>query len=342
MHLEVGELAMKALLQIRRMVRGVTIGSLETSGWLSGRVSGTAAHEPKLAGETTADEERAFQSEWLEHERSLKQMSELLNEDGSRDMLEWEQRLGPTDMADFPANLRRPADKLDWCRLDIPDPHTPVATEWQPLPAKLDLPLRPAPQGWLTAVRPEYRRAAKDRVGAFQKKLTLWMGGEAERPDATVIPGSWLEYWVFQSPHEFHSRPVYATPVDMANPSKSHLNLCFYQDQGEQYPDQELLSFLVLGVRYKADIPIQIVLQPHLQSFLPVQDKYLDEAARFILRGWTVQSQQLLIVPFFSSACGSVCRPLAGRWSLTVLGALTMQEHREKFCGMTMASELSL
>ena len=159
-------------------------------------------------------------------------------------------------------------------------------------------------------MRVEFRAAARDRVCAFLKKLTRWLGGDSERPTAMVIPGDWLEHWVFEAPHEFHSNPGFATPLDLSEPSSSHLNLDFYAEQGRGYPDQELISFLILGVRYKADIPVQIVLQSHLQSFLPVQEKYLAEADRFIERGWTVNSLDLLMVPFFSASCGSVCRPM--------------------------------
>ena len=147
-------------------------------------------------------------------------------------------------------------------------------------------------------------------VRAFQKKMTLWMADSCERPAAVVIPGSWLEHWVFEAPHEFHNQPGFAVPIDLSEPSESHLNLGFYARMGEGHPDQEPISFLLLGVRYKADLPVQIVLQPHLKSFLAVQAKYLEEADRFIERGWTVCSQEILIVPYFSAACGSVCRPL--------------------------------
>ena len=310
MHLEIGELATKALLQVLRMVREVSVKGSEAVGWTSGRVSGAAAHQPRLIREPTPAEEQAFFAQFWSHESCIEEMSDLLKEDGSADMLEWEQRLGPTDMADFPENLRKPAEALEWCGLEIPDPHVAVDTEWQPLPSRKELPVRPAPLGWLSAVRPKFRQAARDRVFSFQKKLTLWLDGESERPRAVVTPGSWLEHWVFEAPHEFHSNPGFATPIDVSTPSESHLNLEFYAEQGEGYPDQELLSFLLLGARYKADLPVQIVLQPHLQSFLPVQEKYLAEADRFIERGWTVQDQGLLLVPFFSTACGSVYRPL--------------------------------
>ena len=110
-------------------------------------------------------------------------------------------------MEDFPKSLKKPMGKLDWCQLPIPDPHKPDCSDWSPLPSKEDLPQRPAPQGWLSAVRPSYRSAASARVESFRKKLTLWLKGCSERPLSVVIPGEWLEHWVFEAPHEFHSCP---------------------------------------------------------------------------------------------------------------------------------------
>ena len=68
-----------------------------------------------------------------------------------------------------------------------------------------------------------------------------------------------------------------------------------------EYPDQELVSFIKLGVRYKADLEPVILLQPHLMSFLAVQDKFLKEADRFIQRGWTEVHPYLPCVPFRST-----------------------------------------
>ena len=93
-------------------------------------------------------------------------------------------------------------------------------------------------------------------------------------------------HWVFEAPHDFQCKPGWAVPVDASKASHSHLNLDFYAQWGVGYPDQELISFLVLGVRYKADVPVQSVLQPHLNSFLPVQEEYLAEADMFVERGW--------------------------------------------------------
>ena len=105
-------------------------------------------------------------------------------------------------------------------------------------------------------MRRDYRAAACDRVKAFQKKLTTWLDERSERPAVTVTPGEWLEFWAYESPHEFHSDPGFATRVDVSQASMSHLNLDFYAHQGIGYPGQELLSFLILGVRYKVDLLI--------------------------------------------------------------------------------------
>ena len=210
----------------------------------------------------------------------------------------------------MPENLKKAPDSLDFSGVEIPDPHCPVYTTWKLLSNKQQLPKKPAPQGWLSAVRPIYRSEALRRVRAFQKKMTNWLAGKSERSKTVVIPGLWLAHWVFEASHDFHSEPGWAVPIGVSTPSSTHLNLPFYEGFGEGYPDQELISFLVLGVRYKADLPVQIVLQPHLNSFLPLQEKYLEEAERFVERGWTFVCVDIPLVPYFSASCGSVCRPL--------------------------------
>ena len=176
------------------------------------------------------------------------------------------------------------------------------------------LPERPAPQGWLSAVLPSFRTCARDRVQAFKKKMTLWLAGECERPQAVVIPGRWLQCWVFEAPHEFHCKPGWAVPIDESIASPSHLNLDFYSEMGSGYPDQEIISFILLGVRYIADLPVQIVLLPHPKSFLPVQATYLEEAGRFVTRGWTMVLDEVPMLPFF----------IVAPWSLTSQGAQMM------------------
>ena len=307
---ELGELAVAALAQVQRMKGAVWVNPAAKSGWESGRVEGTAAFQEDLLEPAAAEDELEFLDVVKQHDQESVKLSNLLQVDGSSNMLEWDQRLTPLCVDEVPVSLRKPLPKLEWSQLLIPDPHLPVHTDWQPLPEKVELPTRPAPQGWLSSVKPPFRMEAARRVRAFSKKMTIWLTGASEKPKTVVIPGSWLEHWVFEAPHDFQSQPGFAVPLDLSTPSSSHLNLDFYEAMGLKYPDQELMSFLVLGTTYKADIPVQIVLQPHLKSFLPVQEKYLKESDRFIDRGWTVCCTSIPLVPFFCASCGSVCRPL--------------------------------
>ena len=301
------EAAAASLAQVLRMKGSVQVAGMPLHGWESGRVAETAAYHPEPSQCAVTPE---FDFELQRHRAAQDKLEALLDADGSQYMQDWKARLAPFSLDEVPDSLKQPLTQLEWCDILLPDPHTPVQTQWCGLPKPKKLPKRPAPNGWLSAVRRQYRSEAKRRVDAFAKKMTLWLHGAAERPAGVVIPGSWLQHWVFEAPHDFAVEPGWAVPVDESVPSPSHLNLDFFKFWGQDYPDQEIISFLLLGVSYKADLPVQIVLQPHLMSFLPVQEKYLAEADRFVQRGWTVCCVQIPLVPYFCASCGSVARPL--------------------------------
>lgn len=102
MHLSIGESAMESLLHVERMVKEVSVGSSHNVSWSSGRVSGTVAFRPELKTEASKSEEKAFGRQHQQHEANIDAMRELLLRDGSEDMESWAQRLGLTDMANFP------------------------------------------------------------------------------------------------------------------------------------------------------------------------------------------------------------------------------------------------
>ena len=145
MHLPVGELAVRALSFVERMAKVVIVEHCEASGWQSGRVSGSVAYQTPDASAAAGDELQAFLKQAVEHEESVTLLRTLLTNDASADILHWEQRLLGTDLSDFPESLKRPQVKLTWSQATIHDPHQPAETEWQPLPAKVHLPVRPAP-----------------------------------------------------------------------------------------------------------------------------------------------------------------------------------------------------
>ena len=57
-----------------------------------------------------------------------------------------------------------------------------------------------------------------------------------------------------------------AVPMDFDAPVNSDLSSPYIQRVLEFWPDQELLGFLIDGVDFRADLPLQIVLGPQLVS----------------------------------------------------------------------------
>lgn len=141
--------------------------------------------------------------------------------------------------------------------------------------------------------------------------MTFWLLGScAIRPDMVVIPESWFMPWTFEAIHEFHSRLGWAVQVPVHKPLATHLNLDFLGQFLRDYPDQELASFLILGVRYKADLAHQAVLLPHLQAFVPMQDKYLMQADQRLKAGLMVTYHPVASIPWRTVMNGAVARRL--------------------------------
>ena len=70
-------------------------------------------------------------------------------------------------------------------------------------------------------------------------------------------------------------------------PPSSHIStLELLREELTDWPDQELLSFLLEGVRYKADVEHQIVLLPHLVSLREGYTSLLEEVAKYTSAGW--------------------------------------------------------
>ena len=99
-------------------------------------------------------------------------------------------------------------------------------------------------------------------------------------------------------------------PVDFEAPLQSHLNLEQLREELSDWPDQELLSFLLLGVRYKADIDYQIVLLPHLVSLREGYGSLLAEVAKYKEAGWYGLFSCPPFLPFRAVPKGPVPRKL--------------------------------
>jgi len=95
-------------------------------------------------------------------------------------------------------------------------------------------------------------------ASTFPKQKVLIIGQDEFLPDARGIIWD-CRPWEYGLP---------AAPQDFSAPPNSDLDTDFIlsEDGGGSFPDQELVGFLVDGVQFKADLPLQFVFGPHLTS----------------------------------------------------------------------------
>ena len=106
-----------------------------------------------------------------------------LKADADHDILEWSARLLTSGVGDLPHDLQRVPGDLKWCGMPLSDPHVPERTKWQSLPKPQSYCKRPAPQGWLSAVLPDFRPEAH-RGGVHSERSSLygWMEKSSGQP----------------------------------------------------------------------------------------------------------------------------------------------------------------
>lgn len=108
--------------------------------------------------------------------------------------------------------------------------------------------------------------------------------------------------------------------MDFTADIETHLNRDFFSDKLKNFPDQELLSFIKEGVAFKADLELQLVLQPHLLSlgngFASVQS----ELARLSEKGWYRLFSKIPFAPYRLMPQGATPRKYEDRWRRTTDG----------------------
>jgi len=103
-------------------------------------------------------------------------------------------------------------------------------------------------------------------------------------------------------------------PLDFSKPIDTHLNLRFLRKHLSDFPDQELLSFLLEGIQFKADLEAQIVLIPHLISLSHGYDSVKADLVKLAAKGWYGLFKHLPFLPIRCQPAGSVPRKLEERW----------------------------
>ena len=63
-------------------------------------------------------------------------------------------------------------------------------------------------------------------------------------------------------------RSTCGVPLDFHLPADTHLNVGVLATELRDYPDRRLVSLLLEGVRFEADVELQAVFNPHLFSLV--------------------------------------------------------------------------
>ena len=108
-----------------------------------------------------------------------------------------------------------------------------------------------------------------------------------------------------------------AVPLDFTLPIESGLDLKVLKHRLRHYPDQRLVSFLVEGVRFEADVELQTVLVPHLISLPKGFASVRAELYRLHQKDWYRFFDHLPFWPMYVNGQGAAARKLSERYRRT-------------------------
>ena len=155
--------------------------------------------------------------------------------------------------------------------LPMPDPCPPHVTKWLPHNKH---PLPPSgftPTSLCDLISNQAQQQIKDWVlQQLQFLLDIEANGPAARRTSNVPLALGQDAFAEQARgivwdlRQLEQGIIVPVDFEFEAPIASYLDLEYLHEQLLDWPDQELVSFLVEGVRYKADLDFQIVLLPHL------------------------------------------------------------------------------
>ena len=244
--------------------------------------------------------------------------TDLIREELKSSFAAWSDCIRPLPLADMPTDIHCDLETFEdeeLLQVPIPNPCPVHQTEWlprkqQPKPPRgfkpkvlTDLLLPWALKmisDWVTQQLLFLMDIAENGSNAVRtSNQPLALGQDAFVPEARGIV--WDLRWLADG---------VIFPVDFDEPIESHLNLELLRQLLSDWPDQELVSFLLEGVRYKADLAYQIVLLPHLVSLRDGYGSLQAEVEKYASAGWYGLFSHPPFLPFRAVPKGSTPRKL--------------------------------
>jgi site-specific DNA-cytosine methylase len=157
------------------------------------------------------------------------------------------------------------------------------------------------------------QQRAMQRHQAIQRKQRpqrndtdlLVIGQEQIRPAARDIV--WDLRSLRDACHDSPQCPV-IKPLDFDAPIETHLNRTVLASELSDFPDQEVLGMLLDGAQFKADIPHQVAILPHLSSLTYGFESVEKELLKMQEMGWYTFHDTIPFIPWRALPQGSTSR----------------------------------
>ena len=171
--------------------------------------------------------------------------------------------------------------------------------------------LRPSGQrklhGWLEKITDQLACIERDEPSC-----------ELLRPHPIAIGQGALHTWAQGVVWDLtFERSPCAVPLDFTLPIETGLQLPVLKRRLRDYPDQRLVSYLLDGVRFEADVELQTVLVPHLISLPKGFASVRKELYRLHERDWYRFFDHLPFWPIYLNGQGAAARKLSTRYRRT-------------------------
>ena len=232
-----------------------------------------------------------------------------------------------------------PQELLDLVRVQLPDMLAPDLLDlpYTPIYVPPETPYLPRMPAQLPVVAPFCVRSAMELLeDSARHRVYSWLsraldqlrcieehprehtGCELLRPPPLVLGQEAMLPWARGRVWDLtFERADCAVPLDMTLPLDSNFDLSRLRARLHGYPDQNLVSNLLEGIRFEADVELQTVLVPHLISLPMGFTSVRNELYRLEALGWYKFFDNLPFWPIYVNGQGATSRKMEDRYRRT-------------------------